>query len=263
CLRARGSLRPLGRLGARPHGGVARPLHPGLRSGEARGALRGLPLPVQSPARSRRLLPGHPARPDPAWLPRCLLQRRLLPRGPARGPGPRALRRRVPHPGPRDGLPAQPPLLRVSALVPAAVHRRTVQAPASLPAMDGAPRAAGLRPLEGHSSGRAADPGGHAHREHGAIARAHAPAQPELEDGRGDHRRPPPARPDRSGEVRLLPLPYSDVGAVPRPARGGSVRAVSAPAGVPPLARPSRSARVSAAWPWVVVVILAVLVGLT
>ena len=34
---------------------------------------------------------------------------------------------------------------------------------------------------------RAADPGGHAHREHGALDRPHAPAKPELEDGRGDH----------------------------------------------------------------------------
>ena len=114
-------------------------------------ALRGLPLPLQPPARSRRLLPGRPARPDPARLARRLLPRRLLPGGPARGPGPRALRRRLPRPGSLGGLPAQPALVRLPALVPAAVHRRAVQAPASLPALDGPARAAGLRPLDRRS----------------------------------------------------------------------------------------------------------------
>src|SRR5258705_13258380 len=50
---------------------------------------------------------------------------------------------------------------------------------------------------------------------------------------------------------------------MPRPARRGGVRAVRAPAGMPPLARPPRRPRVTAALPWVVVVVLAVLVGLT
>ncbi len=59
---------------------------------------------------------------------------------------------------------------------PAAVHRRAVQAPAPVPALDGPPRAAGLRPLDRDPAGRPADPGGHPHREHGALARAHAPA---------------------------------------------------------------------------------------
>ncbi len=54
------------------------------------------------------------------------------------------------------GVPAQPALVRIPALVPASIHRRAVQAPASLPALDGASRAPGLRPLDGHPAGRAA-----------------------------------------------------------------------------------------------------------
>src|SRR5258708_7122915 len=236
-LRARGSVRPVGRLGARPHGGVARALRAGLRSGQARRALRGLPLPVQPPARSGRLLPRHPAGPYPARLARRRVPLRLLARRPARGRGPGALRGLLPDPGSLRGLSAQPALVRVPSLVPAAVHRRRVQADAALPALDGASGGAGLRALDRHPAVRAPHSGRHPHREHGPLAGSHPAAQPELEDDGGDHERTAAARSGRSGEVRLLALPHPDVRPVPRPPRRDRVRPVPAAAGVPPLAR--------------------------
>src|SRR5216683_1647400 len=262
-LRARGSVRPVGRLGARPHGGVARALRAGLRSGQAHRALRGLPLPVQPPARSGRLLPRYPAGPDPARLARRRVPRRLLARGSARGRGPGALRGLLPDPGSLRGLSAQPALVRVPSLVPARVHRRRVQADAALPSLDGASGGARLRALDRDPARRTPHSGGHPHREHGPLAGSHPAAQPELEDDGGDHERTAPARSGRSGEVRLLALPHPDVRAVPRPPRRDRVRPVPAAAGVPPLARATECCAVTAGWVWVVVAALALLLGVT
>ena len=84
------------------------------------------------------------------------------------------------RPGPLGRLSAQPALVRLQALVPAALDRRGVQAPAALPPLDGQARAARLRDLARHSAVGAPDARRHAHREHGALHRAHAPAQPQL-----------------------------------------------------------------------------------
>src|SRR5262249_55107870 len=79
--------------------------------------------------------------------------------------------------------------------------------------------------------------GGHAQRESGALQRAHATRQPELEDGRGDHRAAPDARPRRSGQIRLRALPQAHVGAMSQPPRRARLRALWTPARVPSLAR--------------------------
>src|SRR6266852_4878919 len=166
----------------------------------------------------------------------CLASQRVLARwgslkglflgGPACRPRARELRLRLPRAGPLRRLPAQPPLLRLPPLVPAAVDGRRVQADASASSLDGQAGAARLRPLDRGAAGGAPHAGGHAHREHGPVRGPDAPAQPQLEDGRGDHGRAQAPRRRGSRQVRLRPVPQAHVGAVPEPAGGRRVRAL-------------------------------------
>src|SRR4029453_4649666 len=142
-----------------------------------------------------------------------------------------------------------PPLARLPAPVPAALGRRPLQAPAPVPALDGPARAARLRPVDLDLPGAVADADRHPRREHEPGDRSHAPALPDLEDGRGDHRATGTRRSRRPGEVRLRALPQANVGRLPRPPRRDRVRAVRPAGGLPTLARPASHAWLTSSWP--------------
>src|SRR5581483_6274506 len=135
--------------------------------------------------------------------------------------------------GVRPG-PAPP---RLPPPVPPALGRRTVQAPAPLPAVDGPARAAGLRAVDLGVAGPAADPRGHPRGEHEPGHRPDAAPHAHLAHGGGDHRPAAAARPGRPGEVRLRPLPHADVRRVPGPPRPRRLSALRPAGRLPALAR--------------------------
>src|SRR5881409_1854785 len=234
-LRPRGSLRPRSRAGAVGDGPVARGLRPRVRCRAGRRRLRRLHLSVQPAARPRGLLRGRAGR---AGAPRHAGE--VLPRGRRRAaradrPGPGALRARLPGRGPPCRVSPRPQLARLPPPVSAAVRRRALQAPAALPALDGAAGGARLRPLDGRVAVAAADPRRHPRREHEPGRRPHAPALAELEDGGRDHRAPGAARSRRSGEVRLRAVSHAHGRRLPRPPRPGGVPAVRTARGLPSL----------------------------
>src|SRR5438270_36228 len=133
--------------------GLALPVRHRLRARTRRPRVRRLPLPLQPAAGSRRLLRGRARDPPSLRLAREVLHGgRPRRAGPDR-PRPRAVRARVPRGGPAPCLPARPPLARLPPPLPAAVRGRPVQAAPPLPALDGPPRAARLRPLDGALAG--------------------------------------------------------------------------------------------------------------
>src|SRR3989441_957556 len=234
-LRPRGSLRPRSRAGAVGDGPVARGLRPRVRCRAGRRRLRRLHLSLQPAARPRRLLRGRARR---AGAPRHPGE--MLPRGRRRAArpdraGPGALRARLPGRGPSRRVSPRPQLARLPPPVSAAVRRRALQAPAALPALDGAAGGARLRPLDGRVAVAAADPRRHPRREHEPSRRPHAPALAELEDGGRDHRALAGARSRRSGEVRLPVLSHAHGRGLPRPPRPGGVPAVRIARGLPSL----------------------------
>src|SRR5207249_2665589 len=234
-LRPRGSLRPRSRAGAVGDGPVARGLRPRVRCRAGRRRFRRLHLSVQPAARPRGLLRGRAGR---AGAPRHAGE--VLPRGRRRAaradrPGPGALRARLPGRGPPCRVSSRPQLARLPPPVSAAVRRRALQAPAALPALDGAAGGARLRPLDGRVAVAAADPRRHPRREHEPGRRPHAPALAELEDGGRDHRAPGAARSRRSGEVRLRAVSHAHGRRLPRPPRPGGVPAVRTARGLPSL----------------------------
>src|SRR3989454_716547 len=234
-LRPRGSLRPRSRAGAVGDGPVARGLRPRVRCRAGRRRFRRLHLSVQPAARPRGLLRGRAGR---AGAPRR--DGEVLPRGRRRAArpdraGPGALRARLPGRGPSRRVSPRPQLARLPPPVSAAVRRRALQAPAALPALDGAGGAARLWPLEGRVAVGAADPRRPPRREHEPGRRPHAPALAELEDGGRDHRAPGAARSRRSGEVRLRAVSHAHGRRLPRPPRPGGVPAVRTARGLPSL----------------------------
>ena len=185
-------LRRMGHVGARPHGRVARPLRLELRSREAPEVFAGFRY------RFNR---------DRDVLAFCLAAQRVLAsHGSLQAFFLEGYSPAHPHVGlalehfangfvggiSRRSFP-EPALLRLQALVPASLDGRRVQASPSLPALDGQARAARFRDLAGDSSLGPPHARGYAYREHGALHRAHAPAQPHLADGGGaDSRAPAP-----------------------------------------------------------------------
>src|SRR5262249_7894351 len=113
---------------------------------------------------------------------------------------------------PARGLPARPDLSGLSPSLSASVGGRALQAAAALPALDGPPRIARLRPLDLDLARAPPHADRHARREQPPGDRAHAPPVAQLEDGRGDYCTARPARRRRPGEVRLRALPQADVG---------------------------------------------------
>src|SRR2546425_380062 len=234
-LRPRESLRPRSRAGAVGDGPVARGLRPRVRCRAGRRRFRRLHLSVQPAARPRGLLRGRAGR---AGAPRHPGE--MLPRGRRRAArpdraGPGELRARLPGRGPSRRVSPRPQLARLPPPVSAAVRRRALQAPAALPALDGAAGGARLRPLDGRVAVAAADPRRHPRREHEPSRRPHAPALAELEDGGRDHRALGAARSRRSGEVRLRALSHAHGRRLPRPPRPGGVPAVRIARGLPSL----------------------------
>src|SRR4029434_7977769 len=192
---------------------------------------------LQPAAGSGRVLPCRPRSPPAPRHAREVLPGRRPRRGRLDRAGARAVREGVPGGRPARGVPARPDLAGLSPSLSASLDRRALQAPAALPALDGPPRIARLRPLDLDLAGAAPDAHRHARREHQPVDRPHPPPFTQLEDGRGDHRA---ARPDRrrgSGEVRLRALPQTDVGRLSRSPRRARLRAVRLQAGLPALER--------------------------
>ena len=104
-----------------------------------------------------------------------------------------------------------------------------MQAPASLPPLDGAPRGAGLRPVDEGVAVAPARARRHPHREHESGDRSDAAPLAQLADGGGDHEAPRPPRSLRSGEVRLCAVPQAHVRRLPRPSRRRGMHTVRAP----------------------------------